>query len=93
MPRYKAYLAYAYCCFVCENVTISDFKPYYFDNLDMFSYDQAAVEECRIDSSRLTLSEVIGQGYFGKVYRGELINDRADTRLTVAVKTLLGGCC
>ena len=58
--------------------------------LTCFLYEQASVEECLIDSSRLTLGEVIGQGYFGKVYRGKLIDYDVNMRRTVAVKTVHG---
>ncbi|KAK2182660.1 hypothetical protein NP493_342g02054 [Ridgeia piscesae] len=62
-----------------------------FNIMDEIDEDtKASVEECLIDSSRLTLGEVIGQGYFGKVYRGELIDYEANIRRTVAVKTVHG---
>ncbi len=61
------------------------------DILAAISEDLALViTECLLDSKHLTLKESIGKGFFGSVYKGELLQESGNDSRTVAVKTVQG---
>lgn len=65
-----------------------------FDIMDEISQDlKLIINECRVDSSRLSLKDSIGKGFFGKVYRGTLKDESGKEELTVAIKTVQGKEC
>ena len=48
------------------------------------------VRDCIIENRRLTLGKVIGQGQFGTVYVGTLLELKEQQHQPVAIKTLKG---
>ena len=63
----------------------------YKDLLDLLPDDLVMrVQDCVLDNKRMTLGKVIGQGQFGTVYVGTLLELKEQQHEPVAIKTLKG---
>ena len=50
---------------------------------------KASIQRCRVPKNKLTLDKEIGKGFFGAVYKGQLITASGDLK-SVAVKSIKG---
>ena len=61
----------------------------YKDLFDLLPEDLVLnVKDIVIDNKRLTLGKVIGQGQFGRVYVGTIMDTKLQAQVPVAIKTL-----